>query len=42
VWKPGRGGWDWGHFLGDRREEYWDVELWKGKQGVGNDWTVKK
>ena len=30
-----------GHPLGDRGEEEWDEELWKGRLGGGNDWTVK-
>lgn len=45
---PGReeawwgGVWVWGHPLGDRGKEEWEVELWEGRQGGGNDWTVKK
>jgi hypothetical protein len=33
-------GW-WRHPLGDSGEEEWDVELWEGRPGEGNDWTVK-
>lgn len=33
----GRGG----HLFGDSRKEKWYKELWEGRPGEGNDWTVK-
>ena len=28
--------------LEDREEEEWDKDLWEGRSGGGNDWTVKR
>ena len=37
--RPNRGR---GHPLGNNGKKEWDVELWDGGPGKGNDWTVKK